>query len=321
MRPWLSVAGTRCTRCTPDSYFSRANTLRPVISAMPSFRPPSSVSLYSRISNRQPRGFGVFLVHREQFGGEQPRLVAAGRRADFQDRGARVRLILRQQREADLVLQRRDSGSFSSSQFGLGQFAHLGVGQQRLGFGLRPLGVAQFADASHHRLDFGQFLGGLDVSLAGHALGQHRAQFVGAGGDPVEFRSPDSCRQFMRSRARSPPASPPPARRCQVLHLRHALRQIVVAQNHRGAGADAVGALHAAAQVAAIRHLGPRCRPRAAPAGCRSRPPRPPRRSAPRRPAPAAAGGASSSIASRSTPAAKPTAGVGGPPISATSPS
>ena len=21
MRPWASVAGTRCTRCTPDSYF------------------------------------------------------------------------------------------------------------------------------------------------------------------------------------------------------------------------------------------------------------------------------------------------------------
>ena len=24
MRPWASVAGTRCTRCTPDSYFSWA---------------------------------------------------------------------------------------------------------------------------------------------------------------------------------------------------------------------------------------------------------------------------------------------------------
>ncbi len=26
MRPWDSVAGTRCTRCTPPSYFSRAQT-------------------------------------------------------------------------------------------------------------------------------------------------------------------------------------------------------------------------------------------------------------------------------------------------------
>ena len=44
MRPWFSVAGTRCTRCTPDSYFSRANTPRPVMSATPLFRPPSPVS-------------------------------------------------------------------------------------------------------------------------------------------------------------------------------------------------------------------------------------------------------------------------------------
>jgi hypothetical protein len=26
MRPWLSVTGTRCTRCTPPSYFNRPNT-------------------------------------------------------------------------------------------------------------------------------------------------------------------------------------------------------------------------------------------------------------------------------------------------------
>ena len=44
MRPWLSVAGTRCTRCTPDSYFSRAKTLRPVISAVADLMPPSSVA-------------------------------------------------------------------------------------------------------------------------------------------------------------------------------------------------------------------------------------------------------------------------------------
>ena len=36
MRPLASVAGTRCTRCTPDSNFSRANTPRPVIEAMTS---------------------------------------------------------------------------------------------------------------------------------------------------------------------------------------------------------------------------------------------------------------------------------------------
>ena len=34
MRPLASVSGTRCTRCTPDSNFSWANTPRPVIVAM-----------------------------------------------------------------------------------------------------------------------------------------------------------------------------------------------------------------------------------------------------------------------------------------------
>ena len=31
MRPCASVAGTRCTRCTPDSNFSRENTPLPAI--------------------------------------------------------------------------------------------------------------------------------------------------------------------------------------------------------------------------------------------------------------------------------------------------
>ena len=34
MRPLASVAGTRCTRWTPDSNFSRANTPLPVTLAM-----------------------------------------------------------------------------------------------------------------------------------------------------------------------------------------------------------------------------------------------------------------------------------------------
>ena len=34
MRPLASVAGTRCTRCTPNSNLSRANTPLPEIEAM-----------------------------------------------------------------------------------------------------------------------------------------------------------------------------------------------------------------------------------------------------------------------------------------------
>src|SRR5204862_5209340 len=40
-RPCCSVSGTRCTRCTPLSYFSREYTRSPSISAMISFSPPT----------------------------------------------------------------------------------------------------------------------------------------------------------------------------------------------------------------------------------------------------------------------------------------
>ena len=35
IRPWDSVTGTRCTRCTPPSYFSRAQTPSPASFARP----------------------------------------------------------------------------------------------------------------------------------------------------------------------------------------------------------------------------------------------------------------------------------------------
>src|ERR1035441_9052072 len=38
-RPCVSVAGTRCTRCTPDSYFSCEYTLLPSMIAVTSFNP------------------------------------------------------------------------------------------------------------------------------------------------------------------------------------------------------------------------------------------------------------------------------------------
>ncbi len=58
MRPWLSVTGTRCTRCTPPSYFSRPYTGLPgsrlrTASEM-SLYPPSSASAASSSSVVQP---------------------------------------------------------------------------------------------------------------------------------------------------------------------------------------------------------------------------------------------------------------------------
>ena len=54
MRPCASVAGTRCTRCTPLSYFSLLYAPRPSMVAMTSFTPPTSLSLVDMSSTRQP---------------------------------------------------------------------------------------------------------------------------------------------------------------------------------------------------------------------------------------------------------------------------
>ena len=55
MRPGVSVSGTRCTRCTPDSNFNRANAPRPSIAAMISLKPPTVPSLAEMTSTFQPR--------------------------------------------------------------------------------------------------------------------------------------------------------------------------------------------------------------------------------------------------------------------------
>ena len=149
------------------------------------------------------------------------------------------------------MLQRRDA-LLQVAQFGFGQLAHLRIGEQRLGVVLGAFGGAQVADARHHRLDVGQLLRRLDIGLAGQALRQHVAQLVGARGDAVELRRKvhAQARGDLRQRHRLLLAGR------QVLHLRHAARDVVVADDHRGACADPVGALHPPPQIAAIRHLG-----------------------------------------------------------------
>ena len=53
-RPCVSVAGTRCTRCTPDSYFIVPYTLSPVTLQIISLYPPAAPSLALDTSNFQP---------------------------------------------------------------------------------------------------------------------------------------------------------------------------------------------------------------------------------------------------------------------------
>ena len=130
MRPDASVSGTRCTRCTPDSNFSLANTPRPC-----DLGDDFLEAAFGAFADRQDLGLpallgGVALVHAEQVAGEQRGLVAAGAGADFEDGVVVVHRVLRQQREADLLRRacrlRACSAGFSAS----AMLAHFGVGRR-----------------------------------------------------------------------------------------------------------------------------------------------------------------------------------------------
>ena len=53
MRPADSVTGTRCTRCTPRSNFSRLHAPRPCTNRITSLKPPTPVTLESITSTFQ----------------------------------------------------------------------------------------------------------------------------------------------------------------------------------------------------------------------------------------------------------------------------
>ena len=53
MRPWLSVTGTRCTRCGPPSCFMRGHTPSPFSRNVTSLNPPMS----DGVGARAPRAF------------------------------------------------------------------------------------------------------------------------------------------------------------------------------------------------------------------------------------------------------------------------
>ena len=130
-------------------------------------------------------GAGVFLVHPVELGGEEAGFIPTGGRADFEDGGAFVGFVLRQQRDAEFVLQRRDA-VLEVVEFGLRQFLHFRVGHHGLGFPAGLFGGAQILDAGDDGFQFGQLAGGFDVGFPAHDFRQHGAQFVGAGRDAVE---------------------------------------------------------------------------------------------------------------------------------------
>ena len=101
MRPWVSVAGTRCTRCTPDS--QRIDAERRVARDLEyHFFDAAERRVGERHDLDAPAvALAVARVHAVEVGGEERGLVAAGAGADLDDRVAVVERIARQEQRRD----------------------------------------------------------------------------------------------------------------------------------------------------------------------------------------------------------------------------
>ncbi|MGY4341489.1 hypothetical protein ACVWW3_006395 [Bradyrhizobium sp. LM2.9] len=170
MRPCVSVSGTRCTRCTPDSNFSFENAPRALhlrddflVAADAAFARRDHLDLPA-LKAREP------LVHPEQIAGEQRGLVAAGAGADFQHHVAVVHGVLGQQSEADILDQVLDLWRQLTA-LGFRHAAHLGIGR---GIGDQCLGVGELLDGRTIGLDrfdqwreLGEFTRDLHIAFGG----------------------------------------------------------------------------------------------------------------------------------------------------------
>ncbi len=103
---------------------------------------------------------GMALVHPRQIAREKARLLAPGAGPDLQDRGARVRRILGQQRQPQRLFHLGDPG-LQARDLLLGERAHLRVGQHGLGLGQVVQRAAVGGDLLGHGLEVGIFPGDL----------------------------------------------------------------------------------------------------------------------------------------------------------------
>ena len=99
---------------------------------------------------------GITLIHPGKVAREQACLLAARAGADFQNGGAGVGCIFRQQRDAQRLLHLGDTG-LEGRDLILGQGLHLGVGQHRLGLGQIVQRAGVGGDFFGHRLQLGIF--------------------------------------------------------------------------------------------------------------------------------------------------------------------
>lgn len=163
MRPCASVAGTRCTRCTPLSG-------RPGVGSFAGdLYDDLFVAADSRIMKTEdiglpPLGFGIARVHAVQVRREQAGLIASRAGADLHDHVPLVVGIAGQQHPSHLgvagLLLRLEAGDLL-----LGQLAHLQVlfRVQELARVLQFLGRGHVAPIDiDQRRDLGLLLGDLD---------------------------------------------------------------------------------------------------------------------------------------------------------------
>ena len=114
MRPWLSVTGTRCTRCAAALVLERAaRRRRPDTTNVTSLKPPRSLASSDSVSTSQAVAAGVGAVHLVEVAGEQVGLLAALGAADLDDDVAPGVRIGRHHQLAQLVVDRRRAPRWS----------------------------------------------------------------------------------------------------------------------------------------------------------------------------------------------------------------
>ena len=111
MRPCASVAGTRCTRCVPDSNLSCEYAPLADDAADDFLVAAVLAGALAQHLDLPALGFGVAGVHAEQVAGEQRRFVAAGAGADFEEDVAVVVRILGHEQPLQLQLLGVDAAS------------------------------------------------------------------------------------------------------------------------------------------------------------------------------------------------------------------
>ena len=182
---------------------------------------------------------GETLVHAEQIAGEQRRLVAAGAGADFKNDVALVHGILGQQRELDLLLQRR-APLLEVRLLGGRHLAHLGVGRGIVEQRLEARDLGDHAAIVLHGLDdrpeLGELARKLDIGLGRELPRELAFDRLVAGEQCVQFcfgqhsfsprmrgqicRFCSAANALSRSRIGTLPAGPSAARRAKRAALR-----------------------------------------------------------------------------------------------------